>query len=46
VVVHAVDVDHLDLDQESTPAVLGFNLHFHTLARAVMVPTASYGDDL
>lgn len=46
VVVHAVDVDHLDLDPESTPAVLGFNLHFHTLARAVMVPTASYGDDV
>ncbi|WP_460516461.1 YbhB/YbcL family Raf kinase inhibitor-like protein [Humibacter antri] len=46
VVVHAVDVDHLDLDPESTPSVLGFNLHFHTLARAVMVPTASYGDDV
>lgn len=45
VVVHAVDVDHLDLDPESTPAVLGFNLHFHTLARAVMVPTATYTDE-
>jgi len=46
VVVHAVDVDTLDLDAESTPAVLGFNLHFHTLARAVMVPTASYADEV
>jgi Raf kinase inhibitor-like YbhB/YbcL family protein len=44
IVVHAVDVDRLDLDPESTPAVLGFNLHFHTLARAVMVPTASFDD--
>ena len=44
VVVHAVDVERLDLDPESTPAVLGFNLHFHTLARAVIVPTASYDD--
>ncbi|MGN6126021.1 MAG: YbhB/YbcL family Raf kinase inhibitor-like protein [Humibacter sp.] len=44
VVVHAVDVEHLDLDPESTPAVLGFNLHFHTLARAVIVPTASFAD--
>ena len=46
VVVHAVDVEHLELDPESTPAVLGFNLHFHTLARAVIVPTASFDDDL
>jgi Raf kinase inhibitor-like YbhB/YbcL family protein len=44
VVVHAVDVDRLDLDPESTPAVLGFNLHDHTLARAVIVPTAAYDD--
>jgi len=44
VVVHAVDVEQLALDPESTPAVLGFNLHFHTLARAVIVPTASFAD--
>lgn len=43
-VVHALDVDHLDLDPESTPAILGFNAHFHTLARAVLVPTATAGD--
>lgn len=45
-VVHAVDVDSLDIDAQSTPAVLGFNLHFHTLARAILVPTASFGDRL
>ncbi|WP_298227041.1 YbhB/YbcL family Raf kinase inhibitor-like protein [Gryllotalpicola sp.] len=43
-VVHALDVDRLDLDPESTPAVLGFTLHFHTLARAIIVPTASADD--
>lgn len=36
VVVHAVDVESLDLAADSTPATLGFNLHFHTLARARM----------
>jgi Raf kinase inhibitor-like YbhB/YbcL family protein len=43
VVVHAVDVDHLDLDPQGTPAVLGFNLHFHTLGRAILVGTGEYG---
>jgi Raf kinase inhibitor-like YbhB/YbcL family protein len=37
-VVHAVDVEHLDISAESTPAYLGFNLFSHTLARAVIVP--------
>ena len=32
-VVHAVDLDVLDIDPGLTPTVLGFNLHFHTLAR-------------
>lgn len=39
VVVHAVDVDALDVDGNATPAFLGFNLFFHTLARATLVPT-------
>jgi Raf kinase inhibitor-like YbhB/YbcL family protein len=39
VAVHAVDADHLDVDASATPAVVGFNLAFHTLARAVIVPT-------
>jgi hypothetical protein len=38
-VVHATDVDRLDLTPETTPAVVGFNLAFHTLARAVIRPT-------
>ena len=38
-VVHAVDVDALDVDSDATPAVVGFNLAFHTLARAVITPT-------
>ncbi|MGN6371637.1 MAG: YbhB/YbcL family Raf kinase inhibitor-like protein [Solirubrobacteraceae bacterium] len=37
--VHAVDVDKLGIDADATPAVLGFNLFSHTLARATIVPT-------
>lgn len=37
-VVHAVDVESLGLDESATPAALGFNLFFHTLARAIIVP--------
>ena len=39
VVVHAVDTEKLDVTAESTPAVLGFNLFFLTLARASLVGT-------
>ncbi|RBY90113.1 YbhB/YbcL family Raf kinase inhibitor-like protein [Blastococcus sp. TBT05-19] len=39
VVVHAVDTETLDVDADTTPAVLGFNLFFHTLARATLVAT-------
>ncbi len=39
VVVHAVDTETLDVDGDTRPAVLGFNLFFHTLARATMVVT-------
>jgi Raf kinase inhibitor-like YbhB/YbcL family protein len=38
-VVHAVDVDTLDVTGDATPAVVGFNLAFHTLARAILTPT-------
>ncbi|MEF2978130.1 YbhB/YbcL family Raf kinase inhibitor-like protein [Subtercola sp. YIM 133946] len=34
--VHAVDVPVLEIDPDLTPTVLGFNLHFHTLARAAL----------
>lgn len=38
-VVHAVDVDKLDVDANTSPAVVSFNLAFHTLARAILTPT-------
>jgi Raf kinase inhibitor-like YbhB/YbcL family protein len=37
--VHALDVDRLELGSDATPAYVGFNLAFHTLARAVIRPT-------
>jgi Raf kinase inhibitor-like YbhB/YbcL family protein len=42
-VVHAVDTDTLDVTADTTPAVLGFNLFVHTLARATMVVTYEEG---
>jgi len=39
VVVHAVDVPSLGVDASVSPAVVGFNLAFHTLARAIIAPT-------
>jgi phosphatidylethanolamine-binding protein (PEBP) family uncharacterized protein len=39
-VVDALDVESLEIAPGSTPAVLGFNRHFHTLARGVLVGTA------
>ncbi|MBH0779531.1 YbhB/YbcL family Raf kinase inhibitor-like protein [Nocardia bovistercoris] len=39
VVVHAVDVESLGIDGSVSPALLGFNLFSHTLARAVLVGT-------
>ena len=38
-VVHAIDVEALDVDADASPAVVGFNLAFHTLARAIITPT-------
>jgi len=38
IVVHAVDVASLNLPRDATPALLGFNLFSHTLARAQLVP--------
>ncbi|APT93702.1 phospholipid-binding protein [Corynebacterium phocae] len=35
-VVHAVDTETLDIDPDSSATVLGFNLHFHALGRAVL----------
>ena len=41
-VVHAVDVPSLGVDASATATVVSFNLVFHTLARAVLVPVFSY----
>jgi len=37
--VHALDVDRLEVTPDAAPAYVGFNLAFHTLARAVIRPT-------
>ena len=36
--VHALDTDKLGIDSDVSPAVAGFNLRFHTIARAVTIP--------
>ncbi|HVB43712.1 MAG TPA: YbhB/YbcL family Raf kinase inhibitor-like protein [Streptosporangiaceae bacterium] len=36
--VHALDTDSLGIDSDVSPAVAGFNLRFHTIARAMIVP--------
>ena len=41
IVVHAIDVPKLDVDEDATPAVVSFNLAFHTLARAIITPVYS-----
>jgi Raf kinase inhibitor-like YbhB/YbcL family protein len=42
-VVHAVDQDTLGIDATASPAFASFNLVFHTLARAMIVPTYQIG---
>ncbi|MFE3172079.1 YbhB/YbcL family Raf kinase inhibitor-like protein [Amycolatopsis sp. NPDC059090] len=37
-VVHALDVETLEIPEDATPAFLGFNLFGHTLGRATLVP--------
>ena len=34
--IFAVDVDHIDANADTSAAVIGFNLHFHTLAKATL----------
>ena len=36
--VHALDVDTLGVESDITPAVAGFNLRFHTIARGLLIP--------
>jgi Raf kinase inhibitor-like YbhB/YbcL family protein len=40
--VHALDTDSLGIDSDVSPAVAGFNLRFHTIARAIITPVYSY----
>jgi Raf kinase inhibitor-like YbhB/YbcL family protein len=40
--VHAVDAEKLGIDSDATPAVAGFNLRFHTIARGLLVPVYGY----
>jgi len=38
--VHALDVEHIDVDEEASGAMVGFNVHFHALGSASL--TAMY----
>jgi hypothetical protein len=40
--VYAVDLDKIDADENASPAVIGFNLHFHTLAKATLTAVYSH----
>lgn len=43
ITVHAIDIPTLNLPPTSTPAILGFNLFMHTLARASIMGWAENG---
>jgi Raf kinase inhibitor-like YbhB/YbcL family protein len=36
--VHALDTDKLAVDSDAMPAIAGFNLRFHTIARGMVIP--------
>ena len=38
IAVHALDTAKLGVDSDVSPAVAGFNLRFHTIARGVLIP--------
>jgi Raf kinase inhibitor-like YbhB/YbcL family protein len=40
--VHALDVPTLGIDADVSPAIAGFNLRFHTIARGVLIPVFSH----
>lgn len=37
--VHALDVDHLEVDENARGTMIGFNVHFHTLGSASLTVT-------
>ena len=41
--VHALDTESLGIDSDVSPAVAGFNLRFHTIARGLIVPVFGHG---
>jgi Raf kinase inhibitor-like YbhB/YbcL family protein len=42
-VVHALDVERIDVDPQAPPAVMGFTMRDAVIARAVIVATGEYG---
>lgn len=42
-VVHALNVPHIDVDPQATPAVLGFMMRDAVIARAVIVASGEFG---
>ena len=36
--VHALDCPHLDVEPDATPAVVGYTMNPHTLARGLLIP--------
>lgn len=42
-VVHALNVSHIDIDPQATPAVLGFMMRDAVIGRAILVGTGEYG---
>jgi Raf kinase inhibitor-like YbhB/YbcL family protein len=40
--VHALDTASLGIDSDVSPAVAGFNLRFHTIARGMIIPVYSH----
>lgn len=41
--VHALDVERLDIPAEAGAVALGFNAHFHTIARAFLTGLGEFG---
>lgn len=42
-VVHALDVERIDVDPDATPAIMGFMMRDAVIARAILVATGEYG---